>query len=97
MKQILGFFVFMTMMAPVEAKKSSPRKNDQVDSELYIVIKNHRASGVHAQAKKSKSERENHVQKKLHHVKKAREEYYKKHAPRGVKKDKKLKLGRAGS
>ena len=89
MKQILGFFAFMAMMFPVEAKKSSVKNSDHVDSESYIIIKDHRARGVHKKAQKGLSEREEHTHKKLHHVKKAREEYYKKHAPRSVKSNKK--------
>lgn len=85
MKQILGFFALMAMMFPVEAKKSSSKKADHIDSESYIVVKDHRARGVHKKAQKGAAAQKEHVQKKLHHVKKAREEYYKKHAPRGVK------------
>lgn len=85
MKQILGFFALMAMMFPVEAKKSSSKKIDHNDNESYIVIKDHRARGVHKKAQKGLAERKEHAHKILHHVKKAREEYYKKHTPRGVK------------
>ena len=86
MKQILGFFVIMAIMSPVEAKESSSKKIDQADNESYIIIKDHRSPGVHKKAQQGLAERKHNVHKKLYHVKKACKEYYKKHTPRGVKK-----------
>ena len=86
MKQILGFFAVMAMMFPLEAKKSSSKKIDHKDSESYIVIKNHRARGVQVQVQRGIDERKDLVHKKLHHVKNAREAYYKKHKPHDIKK-----------
>lgn len=85
MKQALGFFVIMAMMLPGCAKKSSSKKVDQADNESYIIIKDHRARGVHKKAQQGLTDRKEHAHKKVHHVKKASKEYYKKHTSRRVK------------
>ena len=79
MKQILGFIFIMVTVFSLEAKKTSAKKENIIDTNSYIIIKDHRAPGVHKKAQRGIAERNKQAQKKIHHVRKAHEVYYKKH------------------